>query len=146
MTDYLYRAKLVPIGQPVNIPTQPDRTPWLYTFSRHTFAIEAESKRVIPVCLDHDPQHVIGEVHTLRTIGDWWEATLKLGSETAAVGDPVSIGLQTLGIGSGVPFLTEVSLVPHGAVKGAEIIARYPAPSDRITKPGHELAQPTMTS
>ena len=40
------------------------------------------------------------------------------------VGQPVSVGLSYLKIGSGEPYLREVSIVPARAVKGAEITER----------------------
>jgi hypothetical protein len=60
-----------------------------------------------------------------------------LGSELR-VGQPVSVGLVSLSVGSGVPILSEVSIVTKGAVDGACITRRHelkPVPSQRTEQP-----------
>ena len=58
------------------------------------------------------------------------------------VGQPVSVGLRHAQIGSGEPFLREISIVPRGAVKGAEVTSRdvlEPAAADQFTGGGMRL-------
>ena len=53
------------------------------------------------------------------------------------VGQPVSVGLSQLQIGSRGTFLREVSIVRRGAVKGAEITKRHEIKESAATS-GHE--------
>ena len=61
----------------------------------------------------------------------WWEADFLLDPELPnelEVGQPVSVGLSYPKNGSGSTYLREISIVRHGAVKGAAIISRSEMP------------------
>ena len=71
----------------------------------------------------------------------WWMADLALDPELPnelEVGQPVSVGLSYLRIGSGDPYLREVSIVSAGAIAGAEVTRRseLAAPKPAPLTPG----------
>lgn len=124
---YFYDAKLVPIGQPVNIPDEQGR-PGLYTFTETSFAIERTRPGNVAVCLKHETSKRIGKLATLIPHRGWWICDFMLDPALRSelkVGQPVSVGLSILSVGSGVPILSEVSIVPRGAVDGACITRRH---------------------
>ena len=139
MTRYQweYTARLVPLNVPLNIPARDGRPPFSYTFDHQTFAVEQASKRVIPVCDDHQRHKEIGRVDKLIAQLGFWEAEFSLDPDMneLEIGQPVSVALSTLGIGSGIPFITEISVVPHGAVKGAVVRNRRLIPTAKPEPP-----------
>ena len=79
------------------------------------------------MCVDHDPDCVVGTVSSLDTYDRWWCAYFTLDPKlpnVLEVGQPMSVGLEAFGSGYGSPVLREISIVPCGAVKGAEITRR----------------------
>ena len=76
--NWQYTARLVPLDVQVSVPSKPDREPWHYTFTTETFAREKGSKRVIPVCDDHQRHKVIGKVDRLIAQLGWWECEFNL--------------------------------------------------------------------
>jgi hypothetical protein len=125
-TRYLYSARLVPLGAKVRGVTYDARA-----FSTLT--------RPINVCVNHDRELVVGEVGVLYHDREGWHCcdfTIDptIPDVDIEVGQPISAGLDIMvhGDNPGAPFLREVSLVPRGAVKGAEVFARGvipPAPT-----------------
>ena len=148
--QYEYTAKLVPLNVPLTIPERDGQPSFSYTFDHQTFAGEKGSKRVIDVCDDHQRHKVIGKVNKLIAQLGWWECEFTLDTDQPELerGQPVSIGLQTLGIGSGIPFITEVSVVPHGAVKGAVVRNRrlLPVAEPEPAKPIAASTKPTLVA
>lgn len=130
---YLYQARLLPLNKPVNVPNQ-NGEPWRSTFTEDTFALESASRRH-PVWANHKASVVIGETHSLITRDGWWQCDFTLDTaltDELEVGQPVSISLMHVaGVPDDHPFIREVSIVPDGAVDGAEITSRRalePAP------------------
>jgi hypothetical protein len=126
-TRYVYSARLVPVGSPVRIPFLEGGGSKVSTFTADAFDLERTAKTKPPVWINHDPELAIGRVVQLYTDADreWWCAHFMLDRDVPddvelEVGQPVSVGLT----GQVGTYLSEVSVVRHGAVKGAEIIAR----------------------
>jgi hypothetical protein len=146
VTRYIYEAKLLPIGEPVRIPVneaEPRR--WeTSTFDDKAFEIERTAKTKPEVWVNHNRALRIGQVVMLyvsRREG-WWCAEFVLDRDVPnvelEVGQAVSVGLDYLKIGSGEPYLREISIVPRGAVKGAEVtrrVALEPAPVRPTSSP-----------
>jgi hypothetical protein len=102
-----------------------DGKPALSTFDDKTFDMERKHPTRIKVWVDHDRDLAVGELHRLWPQDGWWRAAFVLDNgitEELPVGQHVSVGLREFK--SGALALTEVSLVRHGAVRGAEIIER----------------------
>ena len=78
----------------------------------------------------------------------WWEAEFSLDADMdeLEIGQPVSLAVQTLGVGSGIPFITELGVVPHGAVKGAVVRNRRPVPTAKLELPKPTAASPPPSS
>lgn len=142
----IYSARLVPIGKPVRIPAEDGGTPIVSTFTDKSFEIDRRSKTKPEVWMNHERALRIGHVAMLYTQRDWWCCDFMLDRDVPDdidfdVGQPVSVGLSQLKIGSRGTFLTEVSIVRHGAVEGAEITRRYeiketpPAPAKPAPSP-----------
>ena len=128
VSRYIYTAKLVPIGVPVRIPSEDDGS-CVSTFDDKSFEIERTSKTKPEIWIDHDRELRIGKVVMLYTHGDWICCDFHLDRDVPEdiefeVGQPVSVGLSHLKIGSRGTFLREVSIVRRGAVEGAEITSR----------------------
>ena len=110
MTAYLYRARLVPIGQPVRIPDPDTGRTSLHQFDDKSFEIERTSKAKPGVWVNHDRALNVGKVETLAVRQGWWIADLVLDpdvDEELQVGQPVSVGLISFTRGSGDPYLRE---------------------------------------
>jgi hypothetical protein len=139
---HLYSCRFLPIGQTVNVPTM-DGSPWFTEFHARSFEPESTWAKQPDVCVDHDRDCVVGSVSSLYTYDRWWCAYFTLDPvlpNELEVGQPMSVGLELLGAGDGTPFLREISIVRHGAVKGAEITRRValkptPAPKPPPTPP-----------
>jgi hypothetical protein len=130
VTRHIYTARLLPIGRAVRIPDADDATRRTYTFNNRSFEIERTSKTKPEVWIDHDPALRIGNVGMLYTQRDWWCCDFTLHRDVPEdiefeVGQPVSVGLSQLLIGSRGTYLREISLVRRGAIEGAEITSRY---------------------
>jgi hypothetical protein len=76
----------------------------------------------------------------------WWCAEFMLDRDVPnvelEVGQAVSVGLDYLKIGSGEPYLREISIVPRGAVEGAEVtrrVALEPVPVKPTSSPAAVL-------
>ena len=105
MSRYIYSAKLVPIGKPVNIPFENDGTLGISTFTDKSFEIERTSKTKPEIWVDHDRDLRIGKIGMLYTQREWWCCDFWLDREVPndiefEVGQPVSVGLSHLLIGS----------------------------------------------
>ena len=74
MTRFLYSARLVPMGRPVNIPNE-DGTPSFETFHDKSFELDRKAKTKPDVCLNHDRAMVIGKLAMLYTSDNWCAAT-----------------------------------------------------------------------
>jgi hypothetical protein len=146
VSRYIYTAKLVPIGKPVNIPDQETRQPCISTFDDKSFEIERTSKSKPEVWVDHDRNLRVGKVGALYVQRGWHWCDFQLDRDVPddiefEVGQPVSVGLSQLKIGSRGTFLMEVSIVRRGAVQGAEITSRWqipetpPPPATKRTEP-----------
>lgn len=127
---YVYTARLVPIGVPVRIPVEDGSAPELQTFTDWSFEIERTSRTKPEIWIDHDRSLRIGRVGMLYRHAEWWSADFLLDAEvpddvTFEVGQPVSVGLSQLKIGSGGTWLREISIVSRAAVQGAEITSRF---------------------
>ncbi len=138
MKRYIYEAKLLPIGEPVRIPFD-DGTPCAetLTFNDKSFEIERTSKTKPEIWLNHSRDLRIGKVAMLYTSREgWWCCDFVLDRDVPddlefELGQPVSVGISQLKIGSGEPYLREISIVRRGAIEGAEITRRFeinPAP------------------
>ena len=150
MTRYIYTARLVPLGRAVRIPDadEPTRRD-VYEFTTESFTLERTSKgRVrIPVLVDHDPALRVGEVGLLYVRRDWFCADFQLDRDIPDdiefdIGQPISVGIDKLLIGSEGVFLREVSLVSRAAVSGAEIVSRWPIPEPRGDQPPRRHPRP----
>jgi hypothetical protein len=143
---YLYDAKLVPIGQPVNLHDEHGR-PDFYTFDEKSFEIERTRPSNVNVCLKHDRSKRIGKLTNLIPFRGWWICDFTIDPALRSelrVGQPVSVGLVSLSVGSGVPILSEVSIVRKGAVEGACITSRHELkPSTPRSKPSPAARKPT---
>ncbi|HEX5585417.1 hypothetical protein [Gaiella sp.] len=149
MSRYIYTAKLLPIGKPVNIPYE-DGGRCISTFHDKSFEVERTAKTKPEVWVNHDRDLRIGNVAMLYTHRDWWMCEFMLSREVPAdiefeVGQPVSVGVSQLQIGSRGMFLREVSIVRHGAVEGAQITSRWeiketpPPPATKRAEPAGEV-------
>ena len=101
--------------------------PCVSTFPDGAFELDLTSRRKPPILVMHDPSVRVGEVALLYKSRGWLCCDFMLDAElpnVLEVGQPLSVGLSQLLIGSGSPFLQEISIVPAGAVQGAEIIRR----------------------
>jgi hypothetical protein len=149
VTRWLYEARLVPIGTPVNIPDANTRQPNITTFHERSFEIERTSKTKPEIWVDHDPDIRVGKVWLLYTSRSWWMCDMALDPELPnelELGQPLSVGLSYLRIGSGEPYLREISIVPHGAVAGAEITRRSELPPAKPAKPTPSPPPPNRTT
>jgi hypothetical protein len=138
---YTYSARLLPIGRTVNVPKL-DGTPDFSTFHEKSFEVERTSKRLPDLCVAHDRDTIIGTIQMLYVYRDWWCCDFSLDPalpNELECGQPVSVGLDVIGSGHGSPFLREISIVPRGAVKGAEITSRVALKP----KPVEQKPQPT---
>jgi hypothetical protein len=146
---YIYTAKLLPIGKPVKIPCE-DGGPCVSTFNDTSFEIERTSKTKPEIWVNHDRDLRIGNVAMLYTHRDWWMCDFMPDRDCPddiefEVGQPVSVGLSQLKIGSRGMFLHEVSIVRRGAVEGAEITSRWeiketpPPPATKRAEPAGEV-------
>jgi hypothetical protein len=135
MTRYLYSARLVPVGKPVRIPFEDGSAGELATFDDQAFKVERASKAKPEIWVNHDKALRIGEVILLYRQDGWWCCDFAVPDVrdgiSFEVGQPVSVGLSRLKIGSRGAWLREVSIVRHGAVAGAEITERYAVKPDR---------------
>ena len=142
--NWQYTGRLLPLDVPINIPARDGQPRFSYTFDHQTFAGEKGSKRVIDVCDDHNRLKVIGKVDRLIAQLGFWECEFQLdpGQDELQLGQPVSVGLQTIGVCGDTPFLTEVSVVPRGAIEGALVRNRRLLPQPAKPEP----PKPTVAS
>ena len=103
---------------------------------------------MIPVCNNHQRLKEIGRVNRLIARCGWSEAEFSLDTDMneLEIGQPVSLAVQTLGVGSGIPFITEVSVVQRGAVKGAVVRNRRLLPIAKPEPPKPITATPTLVA
>jgi len=64
VSRFIYIARLVPIGKPVNIPEE-NGTPCYTTFEPNTFETARKSRQQIPICVGHDRNCTVGAVQML---------------------------------------------------------------------------------
>jgi hypothetical protein len=128
------------------MPDAETRQPNITTFHGRSFELERTAKTTPEIWVDHDPAIRVGKVWALYTSRGWWMCDMALDPELPnelEVGQPLSVGLSYLRIGSGEPYLREISIVSRGAVPGAEITRRSelppPAPKPQPT-PAKPLA------
>lgn len=131
-TSYFYTAKIAPLGRPFRMPGD-EGVPMFLDAS--SFEFERQRPWHVPVLLAHDRGKKIGMLSDLRPGSEWWHAEFMLDSELSSlleVGQPVSVGISTMRA-SGNHYLSELSIVPRGAVRGAEVIGRreLPRPAPR---------------
>lgn len=123
---WVYTARLVPLDVPVRIPTIAGTpTQALTTFDETTFALERTSPTRIPVLVNHDRTLDVGRLARCYPEDGWWHVAFALDRdirEELRVGQPVSAGITENKWGS--LFLDEVSIVPRGAVQGAQVVDR----------------------
>ena len=137
----------MPLGVPVRIPFEDGGPQELSTFTDSSFELERTSKTKPEIWVDHDRALRIGNVAALYTNLDWWCCDFMFGPECPddiefEVGQPVSVGLSQLKIGSRGTFLREVSIVRRGAVEGAQITRRWEIPESppaKCTEPVGEV-------
>jgi len=147
VSRYIYTAKLVPIGKPVRIPFQDGSPTELSTFTDKSFELERTAKTKPEVWINHDRNLRVGKVAALYRHRDWIWCDFMLDRDCPddiefQVGQPVSVGLSQLKIGSRGTFLREVSIVRHGAVPGAQITSRWEIkPEPETAKPLHGAAR-----
>ena len=101
---YFYSARLVPIGQPVRIPDEKPGRASVSEFHDKSFEIERASKTKPEVWVNHDRAVKVGKVMMLSVNRGWREADFLLDPELPnelELGQPVSVGLSYLTIGSG---------------------------------------------
>lgn len=146
MTRYQYSARIVPVGRPVVMPMKGGGRERM-TFTEESFSIERESRRPIRLLLEHDVLMQIGNVGRVRRQGEWFVADFELQpeiTEVLHVGQPVSPGLSVFN--SGGTYISELSVVSHGAIAGAEITSRRALlPRQPEPKPPAKLAAAVPT-
>jgi hypothetical protein len=123
---------------PVRIPVVRGSGSEVSTFTDESFEIERTSKTKPPVCLNHDKNLRVGRTAMLYRHAGWWCADFVLDDDVSddiefETGQPVSVGLSDMQVGT---YLSEISIVRHAAVKGAEITRCFalepkPAEADR---------------
>jgi len=149
VTRWFYEGRLLPFGVPVSIPDGKTGRPNVSTFADGTFELELGSRRKQPILVAHDPSVRVGEVVMLYKSRGWLCCDFMLDPDlpnVLEVGQPLSVGLSYLLIGSGSPFLREISIVPAGAVAGAEIVRRSELPPAKPAKPTPSTPPPNRTT
>jgi hypothetical protein len=134
VTNYLYEARVVPIGRPVTLPDDHGR-PRTWTFDKWNFGRSQRYARDIPVWLNHDPKLEIGKLRQLIPQRDWWVCCFEVDEvhrlDPFDVGQNLSVGLAFPADDPTVPSVGEVSIVRRGRVPGAEITMRVERDPER---------------
>ena len=128
MTNYLYQARVVPIGRPVTLPDDHGRLR-TWTFDEWNFGRSQRYARDIPVWLNHDPKLEIGRLRQLIPQRDWFVCCFEVDEvhrlDPFDVGQNLSVGLAYHADDPTVPSVGEVSIVRRGRVPGAEMTHRF---------------------
>ena len=133
MTKWLYQARVVPMGKPILFPDNHGR-PMTFTFDKVNFSQSRRNVDAgdIPILLAHDPKLEVGKLRSLTPNREWWICSFELREdvirEPFEVGQNVSVGLGWTDGYACSPQVSEVSIVRHGRVPGAEITHRMPMP------------------
>ena len=162
MTEFLYYARLAPLDQTLIVSGKHGRT--LEHFDSSIFALEREQPERVAVLLDHDERRNVGHLDTLFNRNGWLIGTFRLNQRSSwsgvakdrlEIGTPVSLAWEpnAMGdfLGDGIKRmvcgqLLEVSIVPDGAIRGAEIIRKIALPQkSRLPSPSPQ-ARPTTSN
>ena len=133
MTKWVYQARVVPMGKPMLFPDHHGR-PTTFTFDKVNFSQSRRNVDAgdIPILLTHDPKLEVGKLRSLNPNREWWICSFELREdvirEPFEVGQNVSVGLGWTDGYVSSPWVSEVSIVRHGRVPGAEITHRMPMP------------------
>ena len=128
--EYLYEARLLPIGQPVRIPEVGTGRRRRHTFDDRSFELERTAKTKPEIWMTTTEPYESARSWRSTPPARAGGAPTSCSTETSPTtssstsGSPCQVGLERLKIGSGEPFLREISIVPRGAVKGAEVTSR----------------------
>jgi hypothetical protein len=132
--SYAYTAAVLPIGKDISLPE--DGGP--IVIEENTFKTWYDTPWHVKVRLNHDVLKTIGQCLYLRARKGWLEAEFILDPglrSELTVGMPVSVGITRM-TKSGLLLLQEISIVRHGAIRGAEILSRRamkaPAPARTV--------------
>jgi phage head maturation protease len=99
-TQYLYVARLVPLGKELPV-VDLKEGPVVEYFDSCAFALAREKPRDVKLLLDHDDRRVAGRFSMIRADGPWLVGTFTVDLETTPgviaydrlkVGTPISVG------------------------------------------------------
>jgi hypothetical protein len=162
VTEFLYFARLAPLDETLIVSGKHGHT--IEYFNASLFALEREQPERVAVLLDHDERRNVGHLDTLFNRDGWLVGTFRLNQRSSwsgvaedllEIGTPVSLAWEpnAMGdfLGDGIKRmvcgqLLEVSIVPDGAIRGAEIIRKIPLPQkSRVPSPSPQ-ARPTTSN
>ena len=125
MSSFAYTARLAPLHRDISLPGEKGGP---LVLDEQTWRTWMETPWHVGVRVSHDPGNV-GICSFLRVRDGWYEADFILNDkiernlpEGLPVGQPMSVGMRHFD--SKVLLLQEISIVPHGAIRGAEVTSR----------------------
>ena len=154
VSEYIYTARLVPLGKPVRIPVEDGGPVGRLDVHDKSFEIERTSKTKPEIWVDHDRALRIGNVAMLYTSRDWWCCDFMLDRDIPddiefEVGQPVMSASASSRSAAEDHSSGKSASSSRGAVKGAEITERYeikptapPRRTNRRPRPRSDLRRP----
>ena len=79
VTEWVYQARVVPMGKPMLVPDKHGR-PTTLTFDNVNLSQSQwhASEGDIPILLDHDPKLEVGKLRSLTPNREWWICSFEL--------------------------------------------------------------------
>jgi hypothetical protein len=155
--SYSYVARLLPLERSITVTNRHGRRS-IEHFSNGVFTRERKRPGLVEVLLDHNERRVVAHLDALWPHDGWLLGSFQLDERSTwsgvaedrlRIGCPISVGytptVEADVRGDGIKrmlcgLLDEVSIVDVGAVPGAEVVYKWPAPKQATrTAPGGEI-------